>query len=159
MTKAKGSGFKLGEHEQLTDLSKLNGFKEDSHTMAAADNLNRFLEAQASDYTRALNEIRNGRKQTHWVWYIFPQLAGLGCSEMATLYALKDLPKATQYLAHPVLGTRLMEMANALLGVGGKTATQILGSPDEVKVKSCMTLFRLVQPSDPVFDAVLATYY
>ena len=127
--------------------------------MQSEPNLLRFLDAQANDYTRALAEIRNGRKQTHWVWYIFPQLAGLGYSEMARFYAIKDLQEAGAYLAHPVLGARLIEIANALLGVEGKTANQILGSPDDVKVKSCMTLFGLVNPTDPVFDAILAKYY
>ncbi|GAB3225464.1 DUF1810 domain-containing protein [Spirosoma arcticum] len=127
--------------------------------MQPEPNLLRFLDAQARDYPRALAEIRNGRKQTHWIWYIFPQLAGLGYSEMAQFYAIKNLQEAAQYVAHPVLGTRLIEIANALLGVAGKTATQILGSPDDIKVKSSMTLFSVVKPTDPVFEAVLARYY
>ena len=122
-------------------------------------NLDRFLEAQATDYPRALAEVRKGRKQTHWMWYIFPQLSGLGFSEMARIYAIKDLQEARAYLAHPVLGTRLIEISNALLAVGGKTANQIMGSPDDLKLRSCMTLFSLVNPANPVFEAVLTTYY
>ncbi|MBC3788989.1 DUF1810 domain-containing protein [Spirosoma utsteinense] len=127
--------------------------------MQADDTLNRFLEAQETYYTKALDEIRKGRKQTHWVWFIFPQIAGLGYSEMARFYAIKDLQEARSYLDHPVLGARLTEIANALLSVEGKTANQILGNPDDLKVRSSMTLFNLLKPTDPVFGAVLARYY
>lgn len=127
--------------------------------MTDDDALNRFLKAQAADYPQALAEIRNGRKQTHWMWYIFPQIAGLGLSEMARFYAIKDLREAGAYLGHPVLGTRLVEISDALLSVKGKTANQILGSPDDLKLKSCMTLFNLVDLANPVFAAVLADYY
>lgn len=130
-----------------------------SMMMHEKSNLYRFLEAQANDYTRALAEIRNGRKQSHWIWYIFPQLAGLGYSETSKYYAIQDYEEAEAYLAHPVLGTRLIEVSNALLSVQGKTATQILGSPDDMKVKSSMTLFSQIPSADPVFDAVLKTYY
>lgn len=121
--------------------------------------LHRFLDAQSSDYDQALAEIRRGQKQSHWMWYIFPQLAGLGYSDMAHRYAIRDLQEAKRYLDHPVLGARLIEIASALLQVKGKTATQIMGRPDDLKLKSSMTLFSLVKPTDPVFDQVLAAYF
>lgn len=121
--------------------------------------LNRFLDAQQQDYNRALSEIKNGRKLSHWMWYIFPQIAGLGFSHMAQLYAIKDLAEATDYLHHPVLGSRLVEIAGALLTIQGKTATQIMGSPDDLKLRSSMTLFSLVDGADPVFKKVLDKYY
>ncbi|WP_026260913.1 DUF1810 domain-containing protein [Spirosoma luteum] len=121
--------------------------------------LKRFLEAQSSDYNRALGEIRNGKKQSHWMWYIFPQIAGLGFSETAKFYALHNLEEARDYLAHPVLGSRLIEISQALLTIEGKTANQILGSPDDMKLHSCMTLFSRVEPANPVFKAVLDRYY
>jgi uncharacterized protein (DUF1810 family) len=121
--------------------------------------LNRFLEAQRDDYDRALAEIKRGRKQSHWMWYIFPQLAGLGFSSAATFYGIKNLSEASDYLAHPVLGPRLVEISAAILQVEGRTVNQILGSPDDLKLRSSMTLFSLVQPTDPVFQAVLDKYY
>jgi uncharacterized protein (DUF1810 family) len=121
--------------------------------------LNRFLEAQRADYDRALAEIKRGRKQSHWMWYIFPQLAALGFSSTAKFYGIKDLSEASNYLAHPVLGPRLIEISTAMLQIEGKTANQILGSPDDLKLRSSMTLFSLIQPADPVLQAVLDTYY
>ncbi|WP_338868921.1 DUF1810 domain-containing protein [Spirosoma sp. SC4-14] len=121
--------------------------------------LKRFLDAQQHDYDRALAEIQNGRKQSHWMWYIFPQIAGLGFSHMARFYAIKDLTEATNYLHHPVLGNRLVEIAGALLAIQGKTALQIMGSPDDLKLHSSMTLFSLVEGADPVFQNVLDMYY
>ena len=128
-------------------------------TMQAEIALKRFLDAQERDYSRALAEIRNGRKQSHWMWYIFPQIAGLGYSETAQFYAIKDRQEAGDYLAHPILGSRLIEIANALLGVNGRTANQILGSPDDLKLRSSMTLFSLLPNADPVFGAVLDKFY
>ena len=93
------------------------------------------------------------------MWYIFPQLAGLGVSSTAAFYALHSLQEASDYLKHPVLGPRLIEMASAMLHVDGKTATQILGTPDDLKLRSSMTLFSLVPQAAPVFQAVLDTYY
>ncbi|GAB3946798.1 DUF1810 domain-containing protein [Spirosoma harenae] len=123
------------------------------------NDLNRFVDAQASSYGQALAEIRNGQKQTHWMWYIFPQLAGLGFSQMAQYYAIADVAEAKEYLAHPVLGSRLIEISQALLGVEGKTAHQIMGSPDDLKLKSSMTLFNFVKPTEPVFQQILTKYY
>ncbi len=121
--------------------------------------LKRFLDAQVDDYNRALGEIRHGKKQSHWMWYIFPQIAGLGFSETAKYYALHNLDEARDYLEHPVLGSRLIEISKALLAIEGKTANQILGSPDDLKLHSCMTLFSQVESADPVFEAVLERYY
>jgi len=127
--------------------------------MKLENDLGRFLTAQEQDYSRALAEIKQGRKQSHWMWYIFPQISGLGFSETAKFYAIKNLQEATDYLKHPVLGQRLVEISNALLAVSGKTANQILGSPDDLKLRSSMTLFSLVDNTNPVFQAVLNTFY
>jgi len=123
------------------------------------NDLKRFLEAQENDYQTALAEIRRGRKQSHWMWYIFPQIAGLGFSSTSKFYAIKDLREAENYLAHPVLSKRLVEISNALLEVEGKTANQIFGSPDDVKLKSSMTLFDAQDNSNPVFRKVLDKYF
>ena len=103
--------------------------------------LARFVEAQDEDYTRVLAEIRNGRKWSHWMWYIFPQYAGLGMSSTSRLYAIKSVAEAEAYLRHPVLGPRLIECAEAALAVEGRTAPEIFGSPDDMKLRSCATLF------------------
>ncbi|WP_221392803.1 DUF1810 domain-containing protein [Dyadobacter sp. NIV53] len=127
--------------------------------MDPVNNLERFLEAQSRDYTQALSEIKKGRKQSHWIWYIFPQISGLGFSSTSVFYAIKNLEEAADYLHHPVLGSRLIETAKAILEIEDKTANQILGNPDDVKLKSCMTLFSLVKNTDPVFQAVLDKYF
>ncbi len=121
--------------------------------------LKRFLDAQANDFERALAEIKRGRKQSHWMWYIFPQIAGLGFSSTSKFYAIKDRGEAENYLAHPVLGKRLIEISNVLLEVEGKTANQIFGSPDDVKLKSSMTLFGALENTNPVFRKVLDKYF
>jgi uncharacterized protein (DUF1810 family) len=122
-------------------------------------NLKRFLDAQAGDYAAALSEIAGGRKRSHWMWYIFPQIGGLGYSEMAKRYAIKDIPEATEYLDHPVLGTRLVEISKILLTLPGNNATSVMGSPDDLKLRSSITLFSLVPGADPVFEAVLKKYF
>ncbi|GAB3022015.1 DUF1810 domain-containing protein [Spirosoma pulveris] len=127
--------------------------------MTSESSLKRFLDAQENDYARALTEIKNGRKQSHWMWYVFPQIAGLGFSETAKFYSIQDREEAQSYLDHPVLGSRLREISQALLAIEGKTAHQILGSPDDVKLSSSMTLFGALTPTDPVFQAVLNKYY
>src|SRR5262245_60109249 len=121
--------------------------------------LNRFLEAQEDDYAQALAEIKDGRKYSHWMWYIFPQLDGLGFSAMARQYAIKSLEEAKAYLAHPVLGPRLVECAEAALAVEGTSATEIFGSPDDLKLRSCATLFAAVSQAGSVFDRLLAKYF
>ena len=121
--------------------------------------LNRFLDAQASSYGQALSEIKGGRKRSHWMWFIFPQLKGLGYSETARFFAIDDLQEAQLYLQHPVLGPRLVEISKAMLALEGKTANQILGYPDDLKLRSSVTLFAAIPGADPVFKAVLDKYY
>jgi uncharacterized protein (DUF1810 family) len=123
------------------------------------NDLKRFLDAQEDDFERALAEIKRGRKQSHWMWYIFPQIAGLGFSSTSKLYAIKDRAEAELYLAHPVLGARLIEISEALLEIDGKTANQIFGSPDDLKLKSSMTLFASLDDAPPVFQRVLDKYF
>ena len=122
------------------------------------DPLYRFVEAQNKDYEIALAEIKAGKKQTHWIWYTFPQLVGLGKSAFANYYGIKDMQEAKQYFAHPKLGKRLRECAEALLTVEGKGARDIFGELDAMKVRSSMTLFDLVSPND-IFAQVLEKYY
>jgi len=121
--------------------------------------LDRFVEAQAGTYDTALAELSAGRKRTHWMWFVFPQLAGLGSSPAAQRYAIAGLAEARDYLAHPVLGPRLAEAARALLGVEGRSAGQILGHPDDLKLRSSMTLFAEAADDPAVFRAVLDKYY
>jgi uncharacterized protein (DUF1810 family) len=123
------------------------------------DRLGRFILAQEKDYATALAEIRQGRKRSHWMWYIFPQIEGLGHSSMARHYAIRDLAEATAYLAHPVLGSRLIEISRALLSLPGSNATAVMGSTDDLKLRSCMTLFSLVPGTDVVFGDVLAKFF
>ncbi len=127
--------------------------------MSSDYNLKRFVDAQARDYHIALTEIKSGHKRSHWMWYVFPQIAGLGYSEMAKRFAIKDLPDAIAYLEHPVLGPRLMEISHALLRLPGNNAIAVMGSPDDLKLRSSMTLFSLVPGADPVFEAVLKKFF
>lgn len=123
-------------------------------------NLKRFLRAQEDAYQQALGEIRNGKKLTHWMWFIFPQIIGLGHSEMSKFYGIKDLEEATLYLQHPILGSRLIEITNALLDLKEKTISAIFGQPDDLKLKSCMTLFSLVDRNEnSPFKMVLKSYF
>lgn len=122
-------------------------------------NLDRFLDVQAQAYARALSEIKAGKKTSHWMWFIFPQIKGLGQSEIAKHYSIKNLDEAAAYLNHPVLGKHLIEISYALLNIDEKTANQIFGNPDDLKLRSSMTLFASVRNSNPVFDKVLAKYF
>lgn len=122
------------------------------------DGLERFVQAQESSYARALREIKNGRKTSHWMWYIFPQLSGLGHSQTARYYAIRDRAEAEAYLAHPVLGKRLLEISSELLKLESFDATAVMGWPDDLKLKSSMTLFGLVS-REPVFRQVLEKYF
>lgn len=124
-----------------------------------SNSLHRFYEAQKDVYQTALNEIRSGKKQTHWMWFIFPQLAGLGRTETSKFYAIRDLAEAELYLKDAVLGDRLIEISRALLDIKGKSAYEILGSPDDLKLRSSMTLFSLVKNCDPVFSQILQRYF
>jgi uncharacterized protein (DUF1810 family) len=121
--------------------------------------LNRFLTAQERDYELALTEIKNGLKRSHWMWYIFPQIAGLGLSETSRLYAIKDKAEAEAYLLHPILGSRLIEISKALVDLEDNHATRIFGSPDDLKLKSSMTLFAALPGTDPIFTQVLIKYF
>ena len=124
-----------------------------------AHDLERFVLAQDHGYPGILDELRHGLKVGHWIWFIFPQAAGLGRSEMSRRYAIASLDEARAYLAHPILGRRLRECAAALLATDGRTAEQILGPIDAMKVRSSMTLFRLAAPDEDLFGAVLDRYY
>jgi uncharacterized protein (DUF1810 family) len=122
-------------------------------------NLARFVDAQTEDYDRALAEVESGRKRSHWMWYIFPQLAGLGFSSTAQFYDISGIDEARAYLAHPVLGPRLLACAEAAVRVEGKSANEIFGSPDDLKLRSCATLFAQVSPPGSVFEQLLAKFY
>jgi uncharacterized protein (DUF1810 family) len=122
-------------------------------------NLERFVEAQAPVYARALAELRGGHKQSHWMWFIFPQVSGLGHSPMAQHFGIQSLEEARAYLAHPLLGARLRECCEAVLAVDGKTAHAIFGSPDDLKFCSCLTLFSQAAPDDALFRALLQRHY
>ena len=129
-----------------------------------ASDLSRFLKAQASDYARALSEIRSGCKRSHWMWYIFPQIQGLGFSSTAQYYAIRDLEEAKAYLQHPVLGPHLVEISEALLTLDTDDAGAVMGYPDNLKLHSCMTLFELAaydlaSPEAPVFSRVQEKYF
>ena len=121
--------------------------------------LERFYKAQEYDYETALSEIRNGRKESHWMWYIFPQIAGLGRSTTAEYYAIKSKEEAKAYIEDPVLGKRLIEISQALLQVSSDDAEMVMGWPDNLKLRSCMTLFAEVAPEQPVFRNVLEKFY
>lgn len=121
--------------------------------------LDRFLSAQEGVYETALREIRDGRKQGHWMWFIFPQITGLGHTEISRTYAIKSREEAVAYLEHPVLGPRIREISEALLAYEDKSATEILGTPDDLKLRSSMTLFKSVSVANDVFLSVLDRYY
>ena len=120
--------------------------------------LNRFISAQEGIYDRALAELRDGLKRSHWMWYIFPQVEGLGHSPTTRRYSIKSLEEARHYLAHPVLGQRLKESAEAVLAIQGRSAADIFGHPDDWKLQSSMTLFELVSGSESVFGRILDKY-
>jgi uncharacterized protein (DUF1810 family) len=121
--------------------------------------LNRFVQAQEEVYPRALAEIRRGRKRSHWMWFIFPQIDGLGYSSTARFYAIKSKGEAKAYLDHPLLGRRLIECGEALLQVEGVSAAEVFGYPDDLKLRSSMTLFASVAETNSVFSRVLERYY
>ena len=124
-----------------------------------AYDLSRFHKAQQGSYETALAEIRSGRKRSHWIWYIFPQIQGLGFSSTAQYYAIEDLEEAKAYLADPVLRERLLEISNALLALDSCDPSEVMGYPDDLKLRSSMTLFSLADPECTVFRDVLEKYY
>jgi uncharacterized protein (DUF1810 family) len=121
--------------------------------------LERFVEAQNRVYDQVIQELQAGRKRSHWMWYMFPQLDGLGHSIMAERYALSGLDEARAYLGHPLLGPRLEACVTALVQHNDKSAREILGSPDDLKLRSCLTLFSQVAPDNPLFQLALAQFY
>ena len=127
--------------------------------MSTSYDLDRFIGAQEGIYAGVLDELRRGRKVGHWIWFIFPQVAGLGYSAMSQQYAISSLDEARAYLAHPVLGARLRECAAVVLATTGRTALEIFGSIDAMKLRSSMTLFHRAVPDAPVFAQVLERYY
>ena len=130
------------------------GSGDDPHGLA------RFVQAQADDYATALAEVTAGRKRSHWMWYVFPQFAGLGFSPTSQRYAIRSEAEARAYLAHPLLGPRLVRCCAALLALDGRSATEVFGSPDDVKLRSSMTLFAAVSPpAGSVFQQVLDKYF
>ena len=131
----------------------------DSHSTNDPYDLLRFVRAQENDYTSALLEIKSGRKRGHWMWYIFPQIEGLAFSSTSKRYAIKSLAEAKAYLDHPVLGPRLIKCAEAVVRIEGRSATEIFGSPDDMKLRSCATLFALASPTGSVFDRLFTRYY
>ena len=121
--------------------------------------LERFVSAQELVYSTVVSELRNGRKANHWMWFIFPQIDGLGSSPTARHYAIRSLDEAGAYLAHPVLGSRLIECTGLVNNVEGKSLRQIFGSPDDMKFHSSVTLFSLIEPRDSAFERALSKYF
>ena len=140
---------------QMADMADSNasGPTSDPH------DLSRFVRAQDEDYEQVLSEVRSGRKRSHWMWYIFPQVAGLGFSSMSRRYAIKSRAEVDAHLHHPVLGPRLVECADAALCVEDRSALDVFGSPDDQKLKSCATLFASVSPDGSVFHQLIDTYF
>lgn len=127
--------------------------------MAGRFDLERFVQAQDPVMEQVCQELREGRKRSHWMWFVFPQLSGLGQSSMARRYAIASLDEAKAYLKHPILGPRLRDCSDLVNRVEGRSIDQIFGSPDDLKFHSCMTLFSLADPAVPVFKDALARYF
>lgn len=123
------------------------------------DGIERFIIAQETTYQRALNEIKNGKKESHWIWFVFPQIRGLGFTDYNIYYGIRDLIEAEEYLNHPILGLRLVEISEAILQINKKSIEEILPNPDIKKLKSSMSLFSLVPNTNPIFNKVLDKYY
>ena len=122
--------------------------------------LNKFLEAQKDTFEQALSEIKNGKKQSHWMWYIFPQIQGIGESEISKFYSLNTIEEAKRYLAHPILGARLIEISTLLLHLNQNDSYEIFGHPDYLKLKSCMTLFSIAANDEiSIFNEILKKYF
>ena len=121
--------------------------------------LQRFLDAQETDYAIALKELRQGYKCSHWMWYIFPQISGLGFSRTAQYYEIKNIEEAKEYINHPVLGKRLIDISRVLLKTESNDAREVMGYPDDLKLKSCMTLFSIIAPEEDVFKKVLDKFF
>lgn len=122
-------------------------------------NLDRFVRAQHNVYARALEEVRQGQKRSHWMWFIFPQFKGLGSSETSIHYAINSLEEARAYLDHPVLGSRLIEISSALMNLKNKSAAEIFGYPDDLKLHSSLSLFAAASEGENIFDKALETFF
>ena len=127
--------------------------------MRASFDLQRFVDAQSETFERARAELLAGRKTSHWMWFIFPQIEGLGQSAMARRYAISSLDEARAYIEHPILGRRLVECTRILNGLEGKSARDVFGYPDDLKLRSSLTLFAQAAPQEPAFEQALAKYY
>ena len=123
------------------------------------ENLDRFIKAQENHYHKALSEIRQGKKRSHWMWFVYPQVKGLGMSQASIYYGIKDLKEAELFLHDPVLGKRLVDISNALLDLSTNNAASIFGSPDDLKLRSCMTLFSQIPGAPAVFQKVLDKFF
>ena len=124
-----------------------------------SSDLSRFISAQQQSYKTALKEIRNGKKSSHWIWYIFPQIEGLGRRSTAQYYSIRDLQEARDFMDDPYLSHNLIEISEALLGLSSNNATEVMGIPDDMKLRSSMTLFMAAAPDQPVFQKVLDKFY
>lgn len=143
----------------MIELHHLRALYEKQSAGTPPHDISRFVAAQGDgNYEQALSEIRNGRKRSHWIWYVFPQIIGLGHSYMAQTYAIQSIDEAREFLSHPLLRSRLEEITEALLQHTDKSASEIFGSLDALKVRSCMTLFDIVSPHG-IFENVLDTFY
>jgi len=141
---------------KFNDYTKTGKIK---YTMSSTFNLERFVKAQENTYLRALAEMKAGEKTSHWMWYVFPQIAGLGRSSNAKFYAIKSSLEAAEYLHHPILGKRLIEITSIVLQINRKTAYQVFHNPDYLKFRSCMTLFASIPNANPVFQQALDKYF
>lgn len=122
-------------------------------------NLDRFLKAHEENYSKAIAELRSGQKRSHWMWYVFPQLKGLGSSETADYYGIRNIDEATNFLHHPILGKNLIRICKVLEGINGKSASEIFGTPDDLKLQSNLTLFSLVKETNPIFKQLINKYF
>jgi uncharacterized protein (DUF1810 family) len=127
--------------------------------MEYKNKLERFLVAQETSYETALSEIKNGQKESHWMWYIFPQIAGLGNSELSKYYSIRDIEEASDYVRHPILGSRLLRICTVLADFENKDVNSIFGFPDNLKLQSCLTLFSMLEISPPIFGYLLEKYF
>jgi uncharacterized protein (DUF1810 family) len=124
-----------------------------------AQGLDRFVQAQSAVYADALDELRSGRKRSHWMWFVFPQLRGLGRSATSEHYGISDLGEAIEYFRHPVLGPRLVECCRVLAGLDTVSASEVFGSPDDLKLRSCLTLFARAAPTQALFPQLLDKFF
>jgi len=140
-------------------LANRNKDKPEKRVEKAPRDLERFVKAQERTFDKAMEEMKSGAKWGHWMWFIFPQLLGLGHSEIAQFYGIRDMKEAKDYLRHPVLGRRLVDICRVVLLYEGNDATLIFGYPDNLKLQSCMTLFHRAAPEVKIFQAVLAKFF